>query len=255
MRFTAVVLAGSRRGELDEVAVAGGVACKALAPVAGVSMLERVVRALQTSDLVDDILVSISSEICLDREVPNLDIRQVAPDVTPVVSVQKVLDVVKDDVPVLLTTADHALLTSEMIQSFISGFDGERFEAAAAMLPLDILTRTYPQMRRTRLRFRGGGYKSCNLFIFSSRKAAYRVMNLWKQIEGERKRPWRLAFHLGPDILVKYFLGQLSLDDAFNRLSQLSNTRVQPVKMSIPEAAIDVDTVENYDFVRKFANS
>lgn len=54
--FTAIVLAADR-GNPDPVAQAAGVSCKAMAPVDGIPMVTRVIRALRASEAIDAIIL------------------------------------------------------------------------------------------------------------------------------------------------------------------------------------------------------
>ena len=54
-----------------------------------------------------------------------------------------------------------------------------------------------PTTERTWLRFRGGAYSGANLFAFGSAKAATAV-ELWRSVEQDRKKGWRMIAALGP---------------------------------------------------------
>lgn len=247
-RFDAVILAGQRAGERDEVAKAAGVACKALAPVGknDKPMIEHVIGALRESGAVNDIHVIGRLAIGYD------DIHHHDPAESPGQSVLEVFDRVRK--PFLLTTADHALLTGDMVLRFVAGLDVQKYDAAAAMIPLSHVKEKYPQTERTSLNFADGGYKACNLFCFNSDKAR-NLLTFWRKIEDRRKQPLRLAFSLGPLTLCQYALGGLSLHQAFKRLGARTSTSLQAVMLDNPDAAIDVDSAADYEFVKEILAS
>ena len=245
MSYNVFILAGSRRGKDDPVALAAGVDYKALAPVGGWAMIERVMGALDESGMAGRIVISAPEDMVLES-----DAARIASGASPVASVLEMLETLEDDSPILLTTADHALLSAQMVQDFIKKYDAARFDISVAMLPLQILTAKYPDMRRTRLRFRDGDFKSCNLFIFKNKAAARSILNFWRSIETQRKNPWKMIKALGVLPLLRYLAGQLNLQDALDILGRKTDTRIQAVMLDIPEAAIDVDSAEDLAFVR-----
>ena len=121
--FNAIVLAADR-GRDDPVAAAAGVAAKCLTPIAGSPMVVRVVRALEQSARVNTILLCGPPAEAL-RESPELagmvsgGVRWMSPEATPATSAAAALAALPEDVPVLLTTGDHALLTPDMVRHFL----------------------------------------------------------------------------------------------------------------------------------------
>src|SRR5690606_28058072 len=115
-RFTVLVLAGAR-GPQDPVAQAAGVAHKCLAPGAGRAMLAPVAAALAATDGVGHIAVSLSRPHLLDG-LPALAplvasgrLRALQAAGSPSRSVLKAVGELAEPFPLLITTADHALLT------------------------------------------------------------------------------------------------------------------------------------------------
>lgn len=245
MTLTALILAGTRHGQNDPVAKTAGVPYKALAEINGTPMIRRVITALKESGNIDKITVSAPDDLPLNK-----DIQRISCAKSPARSVLNFLDTIDENTPFLLTTADHALLSPAIIKSFLNKYDPNRFDTGAAMLPLDILTQKYPAMRRTRLKFKDGGYKACNLFIFRNKAAAQNILQFWLNIEAQRKNPWKMIRALGPAPLLRYLTGQLSLQDALNHLGRKTQTAPQAIMLDIPEAAIDVDSPADLEFVR-----
>lgn len=255
--WTALVLAGSRRGEGDPVARYRGVRHKCLATAAGVPMLVRVVRALTTADLagVGRVLVSLDDP-ALALELPELaglhaeGRLELAPSAATL-SASVAAGFTAAGPPLLVTTADHALLDAPMLAHFLAAAAATGADVAAGLASAATIAASYPETRRTYLRFRGGAaYSGANLFALRT-PAAARGVAFWQRLERERKRPWRLARALGPDLLLGYLLRFWTLDQAMARVSARLGLRVAAVPIPIAEAAIDVDKPDDLDLVER----
>ena len=94
----------------------------------------------------------------------------------------------------LVTTADHALLDAAMIDQFCREAEGA--DLAIGVVTKSALQKRLPQSRRTWIGFRGGKYTGANLFAFGSPKAL-KAVELWREVEQDRKKGWRLLLALG----------------------------------------------------------
>ena len=177
-------------------------------------------------------------------------IRWVEPQQGPSLSVKRFLEQAPKDFPLLVTTADHALLTVEMVNFFLQEASRVQADVLVALVPYPVVAQAYPQSKRTVIGFRGGGYCGCNLFLLRTPLAA-RLVEFWTQVERERKQPLRLIRRLGWLMLVRYLLGGLSLSDALCELGQRMEISIKEIILPFPEAAIDVDTPEDLALVEK----
>lgn len=242
-RFTALVLAGSR-GPDDPVARAAGVTHKALALVGGVPMLLRVVRTLRASPSIGGLALCIdrSAFEMLDQPVAAellANVQLVVPDKTPSASVRRAIEQFGDALPLLVTTADNALLSPPMVEHFCAAAPADA-DLAVAVASETTIRSAYPDSIRTYYRFRSEGYSGCNLFLART-PAVMKVAAFWSEIERHRKRPWRLVAAIGPLTLLRFLLGTLDLEAACRRLSGIVGATVRAVEMPFAEAAIDVD--------------
>lgn len=242
--WEALVLAG-RRGGSDALAAARGVSHRALLPVRGVPMLLRVVRALRAARGVRRIHVSMQG-VAAARGLPDLDaqVRDGAivlheACASPSRSVQAVLSQAPG-ARLLVTTADHALLTPEMLDHFTGAAEASGADLAIGFVAGSLLRSAYPASTRTYLRFRGEAWSGANLFAFRTPRAQ-RALDLFARAERHRKRPWRLVGAIGPGLLAAYLAGRLDLDTALARASQRIGAEIRAVAMPVAEAAIDVD--------------
>ncbi len=250
-KFAAVVLAGSR-GPDDPVAVEAGVAAKALAIIGGTPMVSRVVTALAESRSIGQIVVVGLTDKAPPEVETVLDmhrVRRVAGSATPSQSVIAAFSVLEPLVPVLVTTADHALLRSEYVDDFCARARATGADVAVALAAYQDVIAACPDTRRTVSRFSDGGYCGCNLFGFLTERGRSAV-GFWRRVEGQRKNPVKVIRSLGFLTLLRYLTGGLSLRQGLEVLSRRAGARVEPVLMPHGEAAIDVDSADDLRRVR-----
>ena len=247
--FSAIILAAVRE-QKDPVADFADVSCKASVPVSGRQMVLRVLDALAEADetgqrfLAGPASISVEQNPELSGLVNSGQVEWFAPQDTPSTSAFNVLQSLPEDVPVLVTTADHALLTAEMVDHFCCEARASGCDVIAGVAEYELLAEAVPGTRRTVTQLADGGYCGCNLFAFltpQSRRAA----DFWRKVEQERKKPLRIIKVMGWTAVISYLLGRLSLEQALGKLSQRMGLRVGVVRMPFAEAAIDVDKVED----------
>jgi GTP:adenosylcobinamide-phosphate guanylyltransferase len=255
-RYIALVLAADRQAG-DAVARAAGVPCKALAPVGGVPMVRRVVQALQGSRQVGrTTLVGPARELL--RLDPQLEqwlqagtLAWQANASSPSASALSALERIPAQQPALVTTADHALLSSAMVDHFLEEATASDCDFVVGVARLETVQARFPDTRRTPIRLRGGPYSGCNLFAFTTARGR-RLADFWRRIEQERKHPRRvISGALGPVAVVRYLLGRLTLDEALARLSQRLDVKIGAVVLPFAEAAIDVDSAADLQLVER----
>ena len=254
-RLTALVLAGTRAGG-DPLAEYAGVSHKALIEVGGRTMVERVVEALAASAEIERIVVAIERPELLaglaglapPRCAKPLETMPTEPG-GPSATVAAALRVL--GVPLLVTTADNALLETAWLSEFLAAIPAE-VDLAAALARRDAVEAAAPDTRRTWLRFADGDHSGCNLFLLARPKAANAIA-FWQTVEGERKRPLRMVRRLGWTFALRYALGRLSMAAAAARLGELAGggARFAIVALRDGRAAIDVDKPDDLDLVRR----
>ena len=238
------MLAGSRGGT-DPVAAAEGETEKALVKVGGTPMLARVIGALKDAGA-RRIAVSGAAPAVLALAAEH-GAESLPPAPGPSQSAAAGFDAL--GAPMLLATADHALLDPAWIGSFIAGTPDD-CDVAILLAERTLVEATVPDTRRTYLRFADGEWSGCNLFYFRTPEAAA-AFALWQQVERDRKRPWRIVARIGPRLLLSYLLGRLTLDNALASLGEKAGLRVAAVRAYDGRAAVDVDRPEDLATVRK----
>jgi len=252
-KFTAVVLAADR-GPDDPVAKATGARCKSLTPVGGKPMVFRVLDALTASQTVDAYILSGPPKSIMDQE-PDLGtlvtsgrVKWFENQASPSSSAFHVLQSLPNETPVLLTTADHAMLSARIVDYFCSEAQTSRCDVVAGVARHETVMAAYPKTRRTATRLEDGAYCGCNLFAFLTPRARL-AADFWRRVENQRKNPLRVIRILGWIAVSRYLMGRLSLAEALDRISRRLGFKAGAVILPYPEAAVDVDSVDDLRLV------
>ena len=254
-KLTAVVLAGDR-SKADSLIDHAGTCCKALIPIDGVPMVRRVLRALKESRVAGHLLLcgpeaeELSADAALKGQIDSGAVGWRAPERSPSASAFHAMQTLDPQQPVLLTTADHPLLTPEIVDAFgRRSLSGDEVDVTVGLAPHALVTEAYPGIRKTVLRFSDGDFCGCNLFAFLTPEGR-RAADFWRQIERERKKPLLLIGLLGWWAVIRYRLGALPLDEALAKLSKRLGLRIRAVILPYADAAIDVDSIADLALVK-----
>lgn len=238
MHWTAIVLAGSRPGA-DPFAAAHGTDLKALIPVAGKPMVRRPVEALLASGRIAAIRVFAQQP---GRIAPALPVDGRLSVEASGATIAETLEALCLDSavawPLLVTTADHALLDGGMIDEFCDRAEGA--DIAIGVVEQRVMRERFADSQRTWIRFRGGAYSGANLFALRSPRVLP-ALELWRLVEQDRKRAWRLLWLMGPISFLAAALRLRTLDRTLDHVGSRFGLTVRAVPLSNPLAAIDVD--------------
>jgi GTP:adenosylcobinamide-phosphate guanylyltransferase len=246
-RFTAVVMAGSRAAG-DPLAVAGGVSDKAFVSVAGTPMLARVVATLRAADAVDRIVI-VGLDPAQARAEPALagfdwtQLELIRGGDSPAASATVAIESLGLAPPVLITTADHPLLTAATVDEFCRASHASGVDVTFGVAHAERVVALFPGIRRTVHRFRDENICGCNLFALLT-VGGCQAPQLWRQVESYRKQPWRMVAMLGVPVLLRFLLGRLALDEVGRIIEARLGLRAAAIRLSDPAAGFDVDTVE-----------
>lgn len=237
-RWTAFLLAGSRPGG-DPFAAANGVALKPLIPIAGEPMLLRPLRALLAVAAIGEVRVLTNTVPQLTLILPSdLRVNIAASGRTIATTIEAIITDPATRYPLLVTTADHALLTPAMIEQFLAAAGSS--DLAIGLVERRALEARLPQTKRTWLGFKGGSYSGANLFAIGSPRAA-RAIALWAAVEQDRKKGWRMLLAFGPALLLGAVLRLRTLDQSVASIGRRLGLAAIAVLLTDPLAAVDVD--------------
>ncbi|GMQ88989.1 MAG: nucleotidyltransferase family protein [Gammaproteobacteria bacterium] len=258
-RFTAIILAADRNAH-DPLLEATGARCKALVKIDGTPMLQRVVTALLSSERVGTILLSgparehLASSEFLENALNSNQISWKAAGNSPSSSAWQVMQELAEETPILITTADHPLLTAGIVDHFLDGAVQSGADLAVGIVTFPAVQNKFPKAKKTVTRFRDGDFCGCNLFAFLTPESR-RVAAVWRRVEQQRKNPLRIISQLGWWSVLLYLLGWLTLDQALAKLSNRLDVSIRPVHLPFPEAAIDVDSIADQELVEEITGT
>ncbi len=254
MKVTALIMAGKRSGVLDPLAARANVTQKCVAPVAGVPMIEHVVRAVAACEKVGAIRIVAHEH----DEIAAL------PSVKPLLEEGRltfhegkfnIVDSVFSGAeaaafPMLITTADNCLVTAEGYAEFIGKALEAEAGAAAALARKQDVTAADPVGQKKFYEFTDGGYSNCNTYWIGSAEAlgAAEIMREGGQFA---KFPARIAKAFGVFNLIRFYMGWGTKESIFAQVSKRFGFKMVPIVMSNGEFAIDVDNVRTFDVTER----
>ncbi|MBA4163260.1 MAG: hypothetical protein C0510_01295 [Erythrobacter sp.] len=247
-----LVMAASRRGVDDPVALLQGKAHKCLVELDGQVMLERVLEALIDSGCFDKIHVSLDSPDVLlatprmrawveEGRTVFVQARGNLAD-----SVLAAVKEIENPLPLVITTGDNALHTPELVRDFVQGFMAGSEDVALGLSTEEVVLREFANSGLAFHQLKDGGSSSCNLYGLRNERALTAV----KVFEGGGqfgKRHMRIlkAFGVWPFVLYKLKLTTMrGLIDAIGRRLGVS---MAPVLLDYPFGPIDVDHKHSFE--------
>ncbi len=233
-QWTAVVLAGSRPGR-DPLADHFGKKRKAMVRVADKPMLVHVVDTLKNSAQVHSIVV-LSDRIA--RTQAKLDGARVVKTGQGIsASLIGLIESGEADFPILVTTADHVLLTPQMVDAFLAAASGD---LSVAMVEKSEYDRHFEGQKRTWIKLADGSWSGANLFALRSARVVP-ALRLWQRAEQDRKKARALFLHFGPLLALRALTRTIGLRTALQKAGKRLGLEAHLVSMADAEAAIDVD--------------
>lgn len=238
-----LILAGQREGVVDPLCAEAGIERKALLPLAGRAMIDYVLQTLADSPVkmpfhVSGFDASYDARLVQSPSAPG-------PAGSALIAIEAGITT-----PLLITTADHPLLTPQMVQAFLDGAVASGADFCVGFADKRVIQPAYPHVKRTYLNFSDRSVSGCNLFYITN-TSGVEAIRFWQRAQHDRKKPWKLARRFGIGTLIKFAFGRLSLDDGFDHASRLLGMTARPVMIPIAEAAIDVDKPSDKTLVER----
>ena len=159
--YTALIMAASRKNEINPLAAANGVSHKCLMDMDGEPMIDIVLRSLTGSSHIGDVIISIDNPDAL-KEAPGVQAgiaegRVIVAESgdNPYISV---LDALDDPslFPVIVSTGDNALHVPEMVDFYCEEFTKSGADVSVAFCNEATISKAYLLGKRAPHRFREG---------------------------------------------------------------------------------------------------
>lgn len=228
-----------------------------LVPVAGVPMILRVVRMLHAARTVHHIVVCTDDPSAFAGLDELQDLAQSGAlsfypttGKSPSESVMQYFSRQDQHHPVLVTTADHPLLTAAMVDYFCTMATSAPADVAVGIVAASIFRQRYPHSKRSFFSLKDDSFCGTNLFALLT-PAALAAVQFWNHAGQFRKHPWRLIGTFGVLNLLRFALRRPDLGTVVARASRVIGARALAVPMPFPECAIDVDTLDDLETVTR----
>lgn len=254
-RFNVVVLAAQRPGIIDPLALTHDVTHKCLVPIGGKPLIAHVLETVSRHPAVGDIRVSIEQQAFADIAdisvvIGRLDvgasrIRCTASKDNLADSVIAAVDDMEEG-PVIITTADNALLTPKALDAMMAMLDDA--DVAVALAPKSAVLSAHPDGQRRFYKFSDNHYSNCNLYGLAGRDALD-AAEIFRGGGQFAKKVGRVIESFGLINLLLLRSGMISLSGAMARISRRIGLTIKPVVLHEGRNAIDVDNDRSYAIV------
>lgn len=251
-----IVLAGRDAREADPLARRFGMSHRCLIPLAGRPLVAHVLQIAALHPAVESLAVSVERE-AFDGL---FDVLSQLPGRGIVKLVEARANIVDSvmaaaegwDGPLLVTTADHALLSPGSIDSMLEalGPDGSKADVAVAMAARGPVLAVNPDRAIRFHEFSDDAYASCNLYALAGPEAlpSAEVFRGGGRFAGNA---WRVLRAFGLMDLILLRLRAVTLAAAFARVSTRLGLRIEPVVLADGSQAIDVDDERSHAVVEE----
>ncbi len=251
-QFDAFITAGYDPDKVDRVSAAAGVAHKSLVPLVGMPMAWHVVQALAESDRIGEIVVVGIEPEEIDFGVPVHHVRnQPSLWASQNAGLRKLRDLNGEDRYVLALSADIALLTGAIVDSFIEACEPYEQEVYWGIVGKDVMLNAFPDSKRTYLPLREGSFCSSDLYL-GRLSAGFQIQERIRYFIENRKNVLAQVWKLGLPTMVKFLLRRLAIADLVDLAYRIAGIRGRPVVLQLAEAGMDVDKPEQLIQVREY---
>lgn len=239
MALDAIVLAG---GGPDAVsALEPGAPNKAFVRIGGVPLVQRTIVGLRASSRIDRIVAVAPPSAAAHPALANAS--EVRGDGAKMLeSLRSGMAGFTEDAIVIVAASDLPALDAAAVDEFVDAVLARNLDVAYACLERRHHQAQYPEFPHTWARMRDGRYCGGGLVALRPRVLA-RLNTFMDALGDARKSPLRLAGLFGWDILARFALGRLAVEQAEARASRLLGARVGAIRCTHAQVALNVDRV------------
>lgn len=238
--MNAVITAG---GRIDGAyAAAAGTAIKALAPVRGALMIERVVEAVRGAGI--DRIALVGPAAVRDACAERVD-RFIGEGASGSHNVQLALRSWDDDEPLLYVTSDLPYITAGALRDAVL-----RTTAGVLTMPVAeraAFERRFPDAPPFGITLAGERIVNAGVFVVPA-GASMAIARRAAQLFDARKAPLQMAGLVGPTFLLRMLLGRLTIAAIEKRAWRVLGYPAMALRGCAPELAYDADTYAEYRY-------
>ena len=249
---------------MDCVIIAGGLAApedpmyaltqgkpKALLPMGGRTMLERVVDALQGSQHIDDIVVvGLGSDMGMTFNRPVYHLPDHGSLVNNIVAGLNWVRERQPDVKMILgASADIPLLTSSMVDTLIDmcrPFDAGVYYTYVSR---ETMEKRFPHSNRTFVKLKGIEIAGGDLGLMNPATIDNNE-ELFTALSNARKHAWKIARVVGIGLLLKFLFRRLGPKEIEEEARRVLGTPIKTINLPYAEMAMDADKPHQVEMLR-----
>jgi hypothetical protein len=154
-----------------------------------------------------------------------------------------------DNCPVLFSSADIPLITSEAVEDFLEKCRPHDHDFYYPIISKENCESRFPEVKRTYLTLQEGIFTGGNIFLVNP-AVIEPSLEIIKDFLKARKKPAKMLSYLGTGFLIRYMTKRLTIPQLEKRFSQLLKLRAKAVISNYPEIGIDVDKPTDLELVR-----
>nr|AGF93503.1 hypothetical protein FLSS-28_0021 [uncultured organism] len=247
MRADVLVLAGAQnKGPLRKYS---SVEHEALIKIADRPMIEYVIRAVNTADKTGKIAV-VGPRKEIERSI-DLKVDMIVEASTSLIeNIRCGVNNLKPKHHLLLISSDIPLITAEVIDEFIASCENKKADIYFPIVSREHSQAKFPGVKRTYVDLAEGSFTGGNLVLIKPEVLVDSLAWLEKAFT-LRKKPFKLSRLLGPKIVFKFLMGNLSLEEIENRVYKILGYRGKGLITEHPEIGFDVDKPSDLKLMRE----
>ncbi len=239
MNFKVVILTGGREGH-QRLLGDTDVKHKALLPVGEKPMVLSVFDAAVQSEYKPEIYIS-TDDSDIETMKTSVPFTALPSENSAVNSLVRSLERLPEDTDwALFISADHPLLTTEMVDYFVTEVLNSDLDFCAAVVGKKLVQQHYPESKRTYLPVKGDAFSGANMYMINKKAFGGRSEYL-ETVDKNRKAHWKSIFGLDFLSIIQGVFRQLTIQELVARANPLVGCRCGVIEMPWAECCMDVD--------------
>lgn len=152
---------------------------------------------------------------------------------------------------VLIAPCDIPLISKEAIDDFLEKCMADKAQFCYSYLSRENSEKKFPKLKHTYAKLRSGVYCGGSLFLLKNSDLE-QFKSIFNRITAARKNIFQMAKILGFGILIKYLIGNLTVEELEKKASEILNMEAKGIESSYPEIAFNVDSLSQLEMAQKF---
>jgi molybdopterin-guanine dinucleotide biosynthesis protein A len=247
----AIVLAGGTPQEDDLLFEFVGGRPKALLEIAGKPMVQWVLDALGESKKVDNVVIvglSPKSGVTCKKPVHYVS-NQGRMLANIVAGFDKALQVNPKADYMLVVSSDIPGIKAEMVDWLVETCMTTHEDIYYGVIPREVMEKRYPGSKRTFTKLKDLHLCGADMHIAHVRMATEHL-DMWEELIGRRKSPFKQAAAIGFGTLFLLLLGRLTLEETVERVTKRIGITGRPIVWKHAEPGMDVDKPHQLELLR-----